>query len=140
VIHDEDTNKMIDIITKFHYKHHFGVNKTREYLNNIYHKIKREYIRQIISVCLTCSQSQSLKIKQSFIHIKAKHQRERLQIDCVDLSAWAEFNDGNKYILNIIDVFSKFCMVCFIKDKSAETIKKYWIPYSTLMDSKNNTM
>ena len=42
--------------------------------------------------------------------------------DLVDVQALSEFNDGYKYILMVIDVFSKFGMAVPLKTKSAEEV------------------
>ena len=44
------------------------------------------------------------------------------QADLADLQSIAEHNDGTKYILTVIDVFSKFAWAIPIKDKSAKTM------------------
>jgi len=44
------------------------------------------------------------------------------QADLVDLSSLTRQNDGNKFILTIIDVFSKFAWVCTLKNKSSQTV------------------
>lgn len=56
-------------------------------------------------------------------NISAKLPRERYQIDWVDLSLWSKYNDDYAYILNIIDVYSLFCMSRPIKNKMAQNIK-----------------
>ena len=44
--------------------------------------------------------------------------------DLVDMQAFSFFNKGFKYILTVIDVFSKYAWAVPIKDKSAVTDTK----------------
>ena len=45
------------------------------------------------------------------------------QADLVDLSNIANYNDGNRFLLTCIDVFSKFAWVVAIKNKKATTVR-----------------
>jgi len=42
--------------------------------------------------------------------------------DLVDMQEWASENKGYKYMLNIIDVFSKYAWSFPIKDKRGKTV------------------
>ena len=44
--------------------------------------------------------------------------------DLVDMQAFSSFNKGFKYILTVIDVFSKYAWAVPIKDKSAASVTK----------------
>ena len=57
-----------------------------------------------------------------FFPITAKYKFEILQIDLVDMSDISDTNEGYKYLLFIIDVFSRFLFVIPIKNKKAETV------------------
>lgn len=54
--------------------------------------------------------------------VYAKHINYLYQIDLSDLSSMVEHNDGQKWILNIIDCFSKKCWAIAMKDKRGITI------------------
>ena len=41
--------------------------------------------------------------------------------DLVDMQAFAEYNDGVKYLLTVIDVFSKYGWIVPMKDKSGKS-------------------
>ena len=43
-------------------------------------------------------------------------------IDLVDMQEWAKLNDGYKYILTIIDCFSRYAWAIPLKDKSASSV------------------
>ena len=45
-------------------------------------------------------------------------------VDLVDMQAFSSFNKGFKYILIVIDVFSKYAWAVPIKDKSAASVIK----------------
>lgn len=47
---------------------------------------------------------------------------ELMQCDLIDLSRLAKYNDGMKYILTIIDVFTKYAWAHPIKNKSAKSM------------------
>ena len=44
--------------------------------------------------------------------------------DLVDMQAFSSFNKGFKYILTVIDVFSKYAWAIPIKDKTAASVTK----------------
>ena len=43
--------------------------------------------------------------------------------DLVDMSAFSRDNKGFKFILSIIDVFSKYCWLVPLKDKKGTTVR-----------------
>lgn len=47
---------------------------------------------------------------------------DTFQIDLVDMSNLAKFNDNKKFILTCIDVFSKYAWAKVLKNKSAESV------------------
>ena len=55
-------------------------------------------------------------------HIVVSGPGVQLQADLVDMQHFAEVNDGFKYILTVIDVFSKVAHAVPLKDKSADSI------------------
>ncbi|CAJ0570586.1 unnamed protein product, partial [Mesorhabditis spiculigera] len=64
-----------------------------------------------------------------------------LQADLGDLSDLAEWNDGMKWLLLVVDIYSKFIMVAPLKDKrpagvAVEMRKMFnpWIPYNLMTD------
>ena len=70
--------------------------------------------------------------------VRRKFQRRRVQVrgideiwaaDLVDMQAFSKFNRGFKYLLAVIDIFSKFGWLIPLKDKTgklvATALKKY---------------
>lgn len=122
VVHAEDLPKMQRIVNNIHLEKHYGINKMHTFLNEHYFKISTSSIREIVNKCIACIKTEPLKTTMPMINIKAKRPRDRYQIDCIDLSRYKDKNNGYSYILNIIDVHSKFCMAQAIPNKSATTI------------------
>ena len=58
------------------------------------------------------------------------------QINLVDVSALAAHNDGYKYILTVIDVFSKFAWALPLKNKTGVTLTE---AFSTILQSVKPT-
>jgi len=56
------------------------------------------------------------KYKKEFTSIVAKHAREQYQCDLIDLQKYAKFNTA-RYMLNCIDVYSRYAMAVPIKTK-----------------------
>lgn len=52
-----------------------------------------------------------------------KHfKRYQFQMDLVEISQFADQNNGVRYLLNCIDIFTRFAFVRALKDKSAKTV------------------
>ena len=51
----------------------------------------------------------------------AYHKRYQFQIDLIDLGNLIEKNDGNRYLLTAIDIFTRFAFVEPLKNKTAKT-------------------
>ena len=75
----------------------------------------------------------SIKILGGLKPIKRKFPRRSVIVfskdeiwpaDVVDMLAFSSFNKGFKYILTVIDVFSKYARAVRIKDKSAASVTK----------------
>ena len=47
---------------------------------------------------------------------------ELMQCDLIDVSKLSKYNDGNKYILTAIDVFSKYAFAIPLRSKNAEAV------------------
>ena len=75
----------------------------------------------------------------SFTHFK----RYQFQMDLVDVQEFSKQNDGNNFLLNVIDTFTRYAFVRPLQDKSANTVLKAFIsilkeavekPYMIVMD------
>jgi transposase InsO family protein len=54
----------------------------------------------------------------SYSHFK----RNQFQMDLVDIQALAPYNDGIRYLLTVIDTFTRFAWARLLKDKRGETV------------------
>jgi len=63
--------------------------------------------------------------------VKRKFLKRKVQVnevddiwgaDLVDMQEWSRINKGYKYMLNVIDVFSKYAWSVPLKDKKADTV------------------
>ena len=52
-------------------------------------------------------------------HVRAKSKDACWSMDLVDMQEWKEQNDGEKYMLNIVDVFSRYAFSRPMKTKTA---------------------
>ena len=52
---------------------------------------------------------------------------ELWQMDLCDTSSLKQFNNGDTFILSIIDVFSKICFARSLKDKKSPTVLKAFL-------------
>lgn len=65
-------------------------------------------------------------IKRSFRTAKVvvSGKNEQYDVDLADLSTWMNENDGNRYLLIVIDVFSRYLWVEPLKSKTGSEVKK----------------
>ena len=63
-----------------------------------------------------------LKNKERFLTIIAKGPRDQYQADLLDLKAYTKFNKGNRYLWNVIDVYSRFAFSLPLKSKKEEDV------------------
>lgn len=109
-------------VENIHSQNHFGVNKIEFLCANLFFKIKREVIRKFVEKCLACSQAIKENKKFKIKNILASCVFERLQMDCVDMNLYSEQNDEFRYILNIVNVYSKFLISYPLRTKSSKEV------------------
>ncbi|OAF68836.1 hypothetical protein A3Q56_03427 [Intoshia linei] len=100
VFSDNEMEKKYEFINNFHKIGHCGVIKTKEHIDNISYNIKRCDIAEV-----------SIKLW------------ERYMADCISLLEYEGENRGYKYILNVIDCYSKYMWVTKLKNKSAVNLR-----------------
>ena len=54
--------------------------------------------------------------------IRRKFKRRRVLVDLVDMQAFSKFNRSVKYLLAVIDVFSKYGWLIPLKDKTGKSV------------------
>jgi hypothetical protein len=57
--------------TNFHKINHYEINRFEDAYNQIYFKIPRDFIWNVLSDCIVCLQAQPLKTKEKQVHILA---------------------------------------------------------------------
>ena len=92
-------------------KYHFGLGKNKTKQNSWKEKIANELHKPI---------------KRKFLRLSliVFSKDEIWSVDLVDIQAFSSFNKRFKYILTVIDVFSKYAWAVPIKDKSAASVTK----------------
>ena len=93
-----------------------------EEISKHYYGVTKVCVREFLDKCLVCSTNQPLKKSDPIKNIVAKQCWERIQIDLVDLRQFSEQNDDCKWLLNVIDCYSRYLTSVPLKDKSAQTV------------------
>lgn len=127
--------KTIDKIIELYNDPKFGfvnVDTFRKKLNEKGIKVTREDLKTILSTENSYSLNKAVKKHYSSRKVIVVNVFEQLQADLVHIDnpqgADAKDNDGTKYLLTIIDCFSKYAWVIPLKDKKAEGIVKAFEP------------
>jgi len=127
VIHCQNIDMINQAIKKFHFPGHAGVKNTFKMLSAEFHGIKRTSVELFIKNCEICALHVPLKSNDIVRNIIANHVWERIQIDCIDLRKYSDFNDGYCWILNVIDVYSKYSFTYPMKAKTAVLVRKFFL-------------
>ena len=123
VVCNDDEEKISEIIKKNHEDSgHRGRNETFERISKKYTGITRDMVLSEIQKCPGCMSFTPLHSNPGVIPIRTFCCWERIQMDIVDLSEYQELNDGYRYLLNILDCFSKFLYSFPLKNKTAEAV------------------
>ena len=85
--------------------------------------IKLKDVKDWLSGQLTYTLHKPLRRRFNRCKIISSKPNEQWQADLVDLQKFSKNNDGYKYLLTIIDIFSKYAFVVPIKSKSGKNIK-----------------
>lgn len=101
-----------------YYKGKFPINKIKEFLaGNESYTLHREFHKQ--------------KRNMSFTNFK----RYQFQMDLVEVQQLSKFNDNVRYLLNVIDTFTRYAFVRPLKDKRAITVLEEF--KSILLEAKD---
>ena len=131
-------NTFEDIIKQFHDEFgHMGIQKCYELIRTRYFWPKMEKtISEHIGSCRLCSQYKE-KNGKDYAFVQRMPSDRPFQRICVDLCGPLEITrKGNRYVLGIIDHFSKFIVLVPIHSADAKTItkavegvdNKVWLP------------
>jgi hypothetical protein len=95
-----------------------GINNIYEYYKGI---LNKEKIKDILSGAESYTLHKEYHKGQrnpSYSHFK----RNQFQMDLVDIQELAPYNDNIRYLLAVIDTFTRFAWVRLLKDKRGETV------------------
>ena len=82
-------------------------------------------IKYVLFRCITCLQKNKNHIKRNIAKtIILNYPKDSYALDLTDLLFYIDINDDHKYILNIIDHFSKLYKNYLLKNKTAFNIIK----------------
>ena len=86
--------------------------------------ISRRHVQQFLKQDYTTQLTQTKQKDEAKGHIVATNPNELWQFDILDLSRYAKKNEGIRYILACVDVFSRKAYVEAMKQKNAENVEK----------------
>ena len=95
-----------------------GIGKIYKYYNK---KLTLRKIKEILSSIESYTLHRGFRKNQrnpTFSHFK----RYMFQMDLVDMQQLAPFNDGAKYLLTVIDTFTRYAFVRVLRDKTGITV------------------
>lgn len=98
-----------------------SANKFQKKLRDLGHDIDIKDIRSFINSQETAQVNRPRHISHDF-PISSHAPAERLQADLLDLSPWSKWNSNYKYLLVVIDVYTKYLFVRPLKSKNESDI------------------
>ena len=100
-----------------------GINNAYKYIQQYYINITKRAIAEFLKLQPSYQLTRPIKTKLSKPIIELAPNR-RWQIDLLDVSNLSKYNKGYNYILNCVDVFSRFCWLRLLKSKFPKDIVK----------------
>ena len=101
---------------------HAGRDKIQEYIRTYFHFLKmKENISEVITKCVSCKvfKDHVDKNKAPYGQIRTK---DPYELVCMDLAELPKSKSGHKYIMIMVDHYSKKAMAVALKNKEASTI------------------
>lgn len=132
VVANDDLEAQTTIFEQLHMPDHTGIKAMYHQSKRMYIGFKRENLNEYVKRCIICKRHRPLARVNPITPILAEYPWQLVQIDCIDLRNYSEFNDGYIWIVNILDSYSKFIFPVAVKAKTAENIKaalKFHIDY-----------
>jgi len=124
MIPDDEGEELNQVLESLHLPDHKGVKAMYMNCQILYAGFKRERINEYVRRCEICRRHRPMTRVSSITPIVAEHPWERIQIDCVDMRNYSDHNDGYGWILNIIDIYSKYLYSFPMKSKTAVEVKE----------------
>ena len=119
-----DREKLRAVISVHEISGHIGRNGLLSIIHRYVYGVKRVEVEDVLVSCITCQRYKYRRVVNALRPIVATTPRERYIADLVDFSEYENSNDGYKYLLNIVDSFSKFVMAYPVKTKTAIEVCK----------------
>ncbi|KAG0437352.1 Pro-Pol polyprotein [Dictyocoela muelleri] len=122
---------------------HAGRDRLYHFIKSKAYGISKKDVSATIGECEICQSHRSLVTRPTIRPIIARHPRERYIVDLIDFRYYSDVNDGFKWMLVMVDSFSKFMWTFPLHDKSASNvvtaIKTIFLTYgqSFLLHSDN---
>jgi len=98
-------------------------------LQKLYHKTKelgykitQKQIKDFLEKQETHQLHKNQELTSHYFPIRSNYKNEIIQIDLADLSQISGSNNNTKYLLSVIDVFSRYAWVEPLKNKNTATI------------------
>ena len=123
VVCSDDEEKINNLIQSIHEESgHKGRDEVFRRISESYIGMSKTKVAEVILGCYSCNRHAPLSSNPGIIPIRAFFPFERIQLDMVDLKEYEDFNDGYKFILNVIDCFSKYVFSVPLRQKSADAV------------------
>ena len=126
---------------------HRGRDKTEKYIRTSYAGISQDIINLFVSLCKLHQQHKSVTDhckKPITSPIKANHFLAHVQVDLIDFrNLPCECQSGHKWVLHIVDHFSKYSWLPALKNKQTEDVAQaltnlFWMfGFSSILHSDN---
>ena len=117
-----ETDKIIDLLAKINLFP--GQKKMYDIVQKAHPEITRQQIQHYFDTDTTTQLTKIQKKQKPTGHIVAYHVNELWQMDIFDLSRYQRDNDGYRYVLVSVDVFSRKAFVAPIKEKTPVEVKR----------------
>ncbi|KAF9750345.1 Pro-Pol polyprotein, partial [Nosema granulosis] len=112
-----------DFITLQHVNNgHAGRDRLYHLLKSHAYGITRDEVLSIIGSCSICQSRRGMVTRPIIRPIIARSPRERYIADLIDFRYYSDVNDGYKWMLVVVDSFSKYMWTVSLKDKTSVAV------------------
>ena len=123
VIANDEHELISTIISRYHGPMgHYCRNTVWANIRQRYVGFSRQHVEDFIAWCEACQRNAAFATRPGMQNVRATMCWEHVQMDCVDLRTYADENDGYKWILVVIDIYSKYMHAYSLMDKSAASV------------------
>lgn len=124
IVASDDVGKVRDVVMKTHHQDGgcCGRDTTHHLVEEKYTGISRDDVEGVIRRCSACAAFNSrtaVSIKASGI-IETTEPWSHVQCDLIDLHSYGDTNEGWCYLLTMVDLWSRFCIVRKLRSRGCE--------------------